>query len=245
MKKTTRIYFAPTQFCDEFLLLDKSQEHYLRKVLRLREGDSFVGLDGLGGSWRFALLKKGAAEQMEDFPSVPPLHPKLVMGVALCKGSRFESAIEKLAELGVHSLIPLTTERTERKLPSAQKQERWSEISRSASALAGRSIPMEVMAPQTLREAAQAIETEDLIFCHPDGETMSEVVSSGACSLTLFIGPEGGFSDPEVAMLNILAHKVQLGPLNLRVETAALTAAALAIAAGAESGTQSSHLVQD
>lgn len=229
MKKTTRIYFQPSALEEETLHLDKAQDHYLRKVLRLRNGDTFAGLDGLGGSWLFSLSEKGSAIRLESFPSVPPLHPRIVVGVSLCKGSRFESAIEKLAELGAHSLIPLTTEHTERKLPSESKRERWTEISHAASALAGRSVPMEVLKPQTLKETAQNLDVEELLFCHPDGNRMSDVITPGVCSLAILIGPEGGFSDSEVALLSILSHKVSLGPLNLRVETAALAATALAI----------------
>lgn len=190
----------------------------------MRAGDQVALLDGKGRSW-LCELGKGQAKRVGDWPAVPPATPAITAYVALCKGSRFEGALEKMAELGVAEFVPLTTARTERKAPSPAKLARWQEISLSASALAGRLIPMRVLPVANLA----TLEETDLVFCHPSGELASSLFSPCPQTLKLLVGPEGGFTQDEVAKASAM---LSLGPLNLRVETAAVCAVTLALAGG-------------
>lgn len=228
MGKTPRLYLPPEKFTGHQVALDSEATHYLKRVLRMRPGDHFAAMDGENRAWLCALQPDGKAEYVEDFPAVPPLSLKLTVGVALCKGSRFENTIEKLAELGVATLLPLHTERTERKEPSTQKMARWREIALSASALAYRLQPMQVQPAVELAKVLQSLDGE-AIYCHPGGEDALKAFAQPRSALTLLIGPEGGFSAEESSAISGRAKQVDLGPLNLRVETAATLAAGMAL----------------
>lgn len=228
MSKIPRLYLPSQNFYEGRVALDAEACHYLKRVLRMRPGECFAALDGQSRAWLCALQADGWSEYVGDFPAVPPLSLKLTVGVALCKGSRFESTIERLAELGVATLVPLHTERTERKGPSTQKLERWQEIARSASALAFRLQPMQVLPPVDLASLLPTLEG-DVAYCHPGGEHALEAFAQGRSALTLLIGPEGGFSSSESETISGRATQVDLGPLNLRVETAATLAAGMAL----------------
>lgn len=167
-------------------------------------------------------------QKKDDFRAVPPLTPRLTVGVALCKGSRFENTIEKLAELGVHEFVPLVTERTERKAPSESKFKRWEEIATLSSALAYRLIPLKVCPLQTLEDFVQDNERR-LFYCHPGGAQAIDCFKSVTEDFVVLIGPEGGFASAEEQMLARNGRPVDLGPLNLRVETAAAVSAGLAL----------------
>ncbi len=141
----------------------------------------------------------------------------------MCKGQRFESAIEKLAELGLSRLTPLNTERTERKAPSLGRLDRWKEIALAGSALAGRLIPLKIEQPTTLEEFAEAdLQYGPLVFCHHQGQPLGLAFNERPGRFRVAIGPEGGFSPTEIARLQSKALGVSLGCFNLRVETAAL-----------------------
>ena len=206
----------------------KEDEHYLRKVLRKKAEDHFVALDAQGKAWLCSLCSSSVARKLDDYAAVAPLALHLRVGLALCKGSRFEGAIEKLAELGVSEVIPITTHRSERKAPSSAKFERCREIALAGSALAGRLIPLKVSQPTTFQALLDSAEG-DLCCCHPGGQQASRYFAKRRENLLLLIGPEGGFSPQEVAALEGRAQRVDLGPLNLRVETAAVAAASLAL----------------
>lgn len=222
LKGPPRIFLPAEAFSDREVQLTVSQQHYLRKVLRKQAGDKAVFLDGQGKSWACQLHGE-VARRVEDWPAVPPTTPEIVVGLALCKGSRFEGAVEKLAELGVATLLPLLTKRTQTKAPSASKLERWRQIALSSSALAGRLIPLSVEDPRPLSD----LTTDGAIFCHPDGDRPEQVFGDSSESLTLVVGPEGGFSPAEVARMT---RRLRLGALNLRVETAAVCAVSQALA---------------
>lgn len=228
MDRTPRLFLPSTQFGDDQVELRHQDLHYLKKVLRKRAADNVVLLDGQGRAWKCALGEGPLAKRVEDYPAVPSLPLQLSIGLALCKGSRFEAALEKLAELGVSQVTPLVTERTQRKAPSNAKEARWQEIALSSSAVAGRMVPLDVRASQDLKSFLQGSEGE-LCYCHPGGASPSDVFSKSRERLTLLVGPEGGFSPAESALFAELGTQVDLGPLNLRVETAATVACGLAL----------------
>lgn len=227
MKRTPRIYLQRAAFSSEGVVLSKSAKHYLKKVLRKTPGDEFCALDGEGEAW-LCELRDPHCPKIGDYPAVAPLPLKLTMGVALCKPSRFEDAVGQLAELGVHSLIPLITDRVDNKNPSINKLQRWAEIAKSASAVAMRAIPLYLEECKTLR---QFVEESDgnLAYCHPGGSVPREFFEAGCSELRLAVGPEGGFTEAETTLLAQHGQAVGLGPHNLRVATAATAIASLAL----------------
>lgn len=234
MSRISRVYLPSGCFSEQEVRPPEETTHYLGRVLRLRPGDRWAALDGEGRSWLCEILGPGVSRRLDDWPAIPPLPVKVEVGLALCKGQRFEDALEKLAELGVARVVPLETARTERGLPSPAKAKRWQQIALSGSALANRLVPLEVAAPAALPDYVDGLERSTAVYCHRDGDRPSDVFSSARRAYTILIGPEGGFSEPELESLRARARKVSLGPLTLRVETAAVCAASLALACSPE-----------
>lgn len=218
---TTRVFvdFPPGQ--PDRVKLEAEVLHYLERVRRLRPGDPFVILDGRGGCWR-ATLEGQEARLGEPHPCAA-LPAQLHLYLALGKGERFDRAIEKAAELGAAQVTPLETARTQVKSPGAKKLERWNRLALSGSTLAFRCLPLKVNPPQRLE---QALETAGagVVFTGGHPYPKRAQLASG----NLFIGPEGGFSEEELERARNLGFELAgLGPLNLRVETAATAALAV------------------
>lgn len=230
MSRVPRVYLPPAAFAGETVRPSREARHHLFRVLRLRPGERWAALDGQGRSWLCEVGDEAESSKVGEWAAVPPLPLSLEVGLALCKGQRFEDALEKMAELGVRRLVPLRTERTERGLPSGAKRERWEQIAKSASALANRLVPLELGAPQDLDPFLAQAAPGCAVYCHHDGASPGEVFARARDRLSLTIGPEGGFSPGELEKLQSVGQRVSLGPHTLRVETAAVVATSLALA---------------
>ncbi len=230
MNRVPRVYLPKALFVDHTVRPSDEVAHYLQRVLRLRAGDRWAALDGEHRSWLVEIVESNLSRKVEDWPSVPPLSTSVEVGLALAKGSRFEDAVEKMAEMGVTRVVPLSTERTERGLPSAAKRQRLIGIAQAGSALANRLVPLQVAEPATLSDYLQSPGAGHLVYCHHDGSRPEQVFHPSERSYRLLIGPEGGFSPAELDLLQGKARRVSLGPLTLRVETAAVCAVSLALA---------------
>jgi 16S rRNA (uracil1498-N3)-methyltransferase len=155
-----------------------------------------------------------------------PARP-LTLAVALPKGERQKWLVEKLTELGVARLVPLVADRgVAEATPAALERLRRGVI--EACKQCGRSLLMEIGEPATLEDlAARHAECLRLV-AHPDGGAVADAVAdAGRQPICAAVGPEGGFTDDEIARAAGLGfHRVSLGPLILRVETAAIALAA-------------------
>lgn len=229
MNRVPRVYLAPSTFVDRAVRPGPDVTHYLTRVLRLRPGDRWAALDGVRRSWLCEIVDKDVSRKIGEWDAVPPHPVSVTVGLALCKGARFENALEKLSELGVVRAVPLLTERTERGLPSVAKSRRWQEISHSASALANRLVPMQVEPAQELGTFLAGCQQARTVYCHHDGASPREVFHHPRNDYALLIGPEGGFAPAELEQLQSRAQRVSLGNLTLRVETAAVCAVTLAL----------------
>jgi len=126
-----------------------------------------------------------------------------------------------LAELGVVSVTPLLTERTNVRQLSEPKLQRWRRVATEASQLAGRGSPLRILAPVRLGQYLQAEPRGCLLH-------QSSALAPGARLeySQVAVGPEGGFSPAEIALAGQRGWDCwSMGPRNLRVETAALVAA--------------------
>lgn len=193
--------------------------HHLSRVLRLRDGEPVTVSDGKG-SWRLVRWSAGGISV-----DGPVHHDRRVVALTVAasipKGDRLEWMVEKLTELGVDRIVLLHCERGVVRWDSeraAKSVERLGRIVRSAASQSRR-----VWLP-TLAGPVEAVgflaEHPDAVLCEPGGPAMAALEPLPGC---LVVGPEGGFSPAEIATGH--GH-VALGPTILRVETAAVTAAA-------------------
>ena len=217
------------------LELSGDQARHLAGSRRLRKGDDFLVFAGDGVEYR-ARIEDASRERVNATVGditrrEPPPARSVEVWCANVRANRMEWAIEKCVEAGVDVFRPITTERSVRGQElSESRQERWRRIAIEATEQCGR-LYLPVIAPVVgFREA---LEEHDgvLVVANRDGRPWREVAGElpEQGPVVIAVGPEGGFSEDEVASaVEAGAIVASLGPNTLRTETAAVVAAALA-----------------
>ena len=197
--------------------LDEHDRHHLGRVLRLRDGDDLTLGNGAGRWCRAVYRVGGDPEPVGDVVAVPAPDPAVVVGFALIKGGRPEMVIQKLTELGVDRILPLSADRSVVQWDEAKAStqvERFRRVAREAAMQSRRAwLP-------TVEEMAAARDVQPaagVVLAEPGGDPIDGSVR------VLLVGPEGGWTDEE-----LMGHStVGLGPTVLRAETAAIAAGTL------------------
>ena len=147
------------------------------------------------------------------------------------KGRHMDLVVEKATEIGVNRVVPLSTQRGVVRLPEGDgKVLRWRRVAEAAARQSLRFRIPEVTEVVSFREAAcEAGETGVILHNEPSLSPLEDVVTGSAVGL--FVGPEGGWSDDELAAAgNLRLRSGSLGPYRLRSETAGMAAVARASA---------------
>lgn len=210
--------------------------HRLGHVLRLKPGDRVV-LAGGGRDLEVELTavspRSVSAVVVAEVPCPPEPGIELVLYQSLIRAQRFELVLEKGTELGVSRFVPLVSERSQvRPERESGRAERWRRIVLEAAEQCGRGRVPEVGQPCSLEEALAG--ARGLRLLPWEGEraqglrSLLRGLSEKPAAVSVFIGPEGGFSEGEVALARREgAATVSLGRRILRSETAGIVAAAL------------------
>jgi 16S rRNA (uracil1498-N3)-methyltransferase len=213
-------------------VLTGDEARHLARVLRAAVGDEVIVFAGTGIHWPARVVRIGREEVELDTGAgradPPAAGPPLTLAVALPKGERQKWLVEKITELGVARLVPLRTERgVAEATPSAVERLRRGVI--EACKQCGRDTLMEIGAPVTVTEVLAAL-TDGCrgLVADPSGSPLdAAVLRAGADAVLALVGPEGGFTDAELAAADRAgAGRATLGPHILRVETAAVAVAA-------------------
>lgn len=214
----------------ETATLAGAEAHHLLHVMRARVGDTVTLFDGSGVEYAASIAatrrSEVACEITERHEVDRELPFELTMGVALPKGDRQKFLIEKLTELGVTRVVPLVTERS----VAAPKASAMGKLRRGvieASKQCGRNRLMVIDEPVPLADFLAADHGGAAPwFAHPGMEPL--VANGAAGDAVVAVGPEGGFSDPELAAaLESGWQAFSLGARILRIETAAQAIAAV------------------
>ncbi|PPS45054.1 16S rRNA (uracil(1498)-N(3))-methyltransferase [Chroococcidiopsis sp. TS-821] len=234
MAQLQRLAIAHTQLHNEQILLANEQQHYLYRVLRLREGDRFIAMDGTGNSW-LAVLSGNQAQILESIVVESELNVAVNLILALPKGNGFDEVVRCCTELGVSSIVPVLSDRTLLQ-PSPQKVERWRRIAKEAAEQSERNLIPTILEPVSLQQAlADATSSKQLYFCVarlncPHLKTILALAT--ATEMTIAIGPEGGWTTSEIAAAREVGFQlVSLGRRVLRAVTAPIVAMSLVSAA--------------
>ena len=211
----------------------------LAKVLRLQRGDRVVLADGSGRDYEVELKELSAraasAFVVEERPS--PLEPsvELVLYQSLVRPQRFELVLEKGTEIGVSRFVPLLSGRAQvRTEAGSQRTQRWRRIVSEAAEQCGRGRVPAVDPPAPFEEVVSASGGPGLRIIPWESERSQglrsylRALEEQPASVSLIIGPEGGFAEEEVELARGAGCvPVSLGPRILRSETAGIVAAAL------------------
>jgi 16S rRNA (uracil1498-N3)-methyltransferase len=206
--------------------------HHVVRVLRAEEGRQYEISDG-AAVWLAEIAEahgdRVVFRALEPVEAPPPA-VKLTLAAALVKFDRFEWMIEKATELGVASIHPVETARSEKGLMAAsgKRLERWQRVAREASQQARRVRAPEIL-PAVRWQPALAEAVGHRYFLEeaaapPLLQTLPGERTPMA-QVALLIGPEGGWTDAERQSAAAAGWQAaSLGPYVLRAETAALAA---------------------
>lgn len=205
-------------------LVITGEEHtHLGRVLRLKVGAELQLFDGRGGSAQATLTqveRRQSQVEVGQLSAAAERPWKLSALVATPKGKRARRLVEALTELGVEEITPLVTKRGEAKPPRHEELQRWA-IEACKQSWRDR-LPSHGE-PQTPAQVSARIAAGGLGLL-PDttrAPGLAKVLPAEPQDLLFVIGPEGGFSDEERALLGETLAPVSLGPTILRIETAA------------------------
>jgi len=233
-------FFLPPENCrSETLRLTGREAHHALHVLRLKPGERVTVLDGIGNEFSGA-VGNAAKDSLtlavleKRFTAAAPCAISLF--VAVPKGKIIEGIIQKAVELGAHRIVPLLTERVVTQLDgdgAENKREKWQQVAIEAIKQCGAAWLPVVDAPVTLQEFLAQAERPELSLVgslqterqHPH-KVLAEFQSQhgrAPQSVGVWIGPEGDFTLAELQAIAATGAKpITLGPLTLRVETAAI-----------------------
>lgn len=216
------------------VILGEETSRHCIQVLRMKEGDRLQLVNGKGSLYTAVIVgadKKWCSVRIEDVGYQPQESRKVSIAVSLLKNSsRWEWFLEKAVEIGVHEIIPLLCERTEKQ---HYKTERLQSIV-VAAMLQSRQLWLPFLHSPT--KFAEAVSNSDLFkqkfiaHCDDDASKASLHAVSLLHHVQILIGPEGDFTDTEInTALQYNYQPVSLGSTRLRTETAGVVASALLI----------------
>jgi 16S rRNA (uracil1498-N3)-methyltransferase len=217
------------------LTLDGRDFHYIGRVLRLREGDELAAVDSRQNRYRLRLVRVGGRDCTVALTPESPAEPaesgvRLTLLQCLPKGRKIDLIVRQATEAGVRRVVMLVSDNcVVRAGDDDARAARLSRIAREAVQQSGAAWVPQIEGPRALASVARAGETwGTAIFFHErrlDAAPLHLLLAGAAQDVTLLIGPEGGLSDPEVAMLRGAGFMpAWLGSTVLRVETAAVYA---------------------
>ncbi|NQU25902.1 MAG: 16S rRNA (uracil(1498)-N(3))-methyltransferase [Candidatus Nealsonbacteria bacterium] len=228
-------YFMDRPIVDSLAVLDGAEAHHLIHVMRARPGTEIVLFDGSGAEFPARVERLGRAEvelSVLGRDEIDRELPRAVtLAVALPKGDRQRWLVEKATELGVARLVPLRTTRSVAQ-PVQQAIGRLRRAAIEASKQCGRNRLLEIAEPQAWPDFLADTAAEPCrLLAHPAEDAAKSHPLRAAHStdpVLLAVGPEGGFTDEEVALGTVAGWQpVDLGPRILRTETAAILLAAI------------------
>ncbi len=232
MSDLPRFFYSGDMPENSIATLDDATAKHVWQVLRMKEGDALILIDGRGTQAEGVIE---VAEKHKCTVAIKKVEQLARKGnvLHLCVGftknnSRNEWLLEKATELGVASIIPISTDRSER---SHVRPDRWEKILQSAILQSQQSYLPELSNVIPLINVLQqfAGTSQKLVaHCLPDdGKRPFAEMLKTAAETVLLIGPEGDFTPDEVNLCIEHGFKpVSLGAQRLRTETAAIAAAA-------------------
>lgn len=239
--KAQRFFVDGTPTPGSEIVIGGADAHHAVNVLRLGAGAPVrliaggVVFDGelLRSSGNSIVVRVGgvSVDQLGELPVA------VVVVQAIGKAAKFDDVVEKCVELGATRIIPARCARNVSE--HAGKVERWQRIARAAAQQSRRRILPDVEQPQDVVELLGRLSATHLALVADPGAPARSLADALAAAeqnrpLALFVGPEGGFTEVELASARAASAKlVSLGPTTLRTETAAaaLLAAAAALRA--------------
>ena len=225
-------YFIETAIDPETLILfTPEQSHHIMHVMRMKP-DTIVRIaDGNGKvcEAKISYCNGQPVAEFHRFVDDVPSRGNVILAQALIKKDKWEWVLQKAAELGADTVVPVKTKRTVVKMDDERtdkKTERWNKITREASEQSHRHTACKVAEPMSLQQVSEIAADIRLVAYEKEGQDayLSRYIPATG-SVLIGIGPEGGFEPSEVEFLVKRGFiSCNLGSRILRAETASLYA---------------------
>lgn len=233
-----QFFVEPSQIQGKKVIITGSDVNHMKNVLRMKVGEEIAVRNGVDDKEYRCGIEEFAQDQVicslrfvrEEGVELPS---RIYLFQGIPKADKMELIVQKAVELGVFEVIPVAAKRCVVKLDEKKahsKAARWQGIAEAAAKQCKRGIIPEVKEPMTMKEAAAyAREMDVKLIPYELAEDMSrtkkiiEAIRPGG-SVAVFIGPEGGFEESEVAEAVLAGiEPITMGRRILRTETAGLT----------------------
>ncbi len=228
----SRFFVTADMIAENIITLSKEDSQHLARVLRANVGEEITVCDDEGNEYlaEVSLMSKNevqakviSARKNQTEPGI-----KVVLFQGLPKGSKMEYIIQKCVEIGIHSIVPVATDRAVVKLSEEKgkgKEDRWNKIAMEAAKQSSRGVIPYVEVPVSFKEAVKRAAEFDMAIIPYEKQEASDfkgfLRKNSPKTVAVYIGPEGGFEESEIslAMENGITP-VSLGRRILRTETA-------------------------
>lgn len=227
-------FYTPIKLkLNDTIELPKEASHHCVQVLRYCVGKELVLFNGDGFDYVARITEiegkrsRVFISQKLTLNNESPLKIHLYQGIA--RGDKMDFIIQKSVELGVTQITPIFTERCNVKLDQkrlSKKQEHWQAVAISACEQSGRGLVPTINPAVQFKNLSHPLSLSNF-YLEP---TASQGIEDqkNLTEVSLFIGPEGGFSEFDRQQLKSLEIEgLKLGPRILRTETAGLATIAI------------------
>lgn len=235
-KSLQRLLVEPDLAAGVELALGREQTNYLVAVLRLRAGDAVVLFNGRDGAWQAELTDAGRKSvRLRVLEQVAPQTPPsdLWFGFAPLRTGRLDYVVQKATELGAGAIQPVLTRFTQ--VSRLKPEKLQANIVEAAEQCEVLTVP-QLLPERRLEPLLDAWQAEQglrrLVVCDesaPSASPLAPLQQLEGLPVGVLIGPEGGFSEEERALLlsQPFVAPISLGPRILRADTAGVAALAL------------------
>lgn len=236
-----RFFVNPAAMEGATAILSGSDARHIHTVLRLKPGERIVLFDGTGKEWH-ALIRTSDPDSvsvliLETRFSETESPVRITIAQGLLKDKKMDGLVRQLTELGIHRWVPFFGARSVPRATSDRlraRTERWRKIAQESLKQCRRGVVPDIRsavsfeaalslgAPSDMKIAFWEKAVDPLPLCCPGAE------GQGVHSVFVLLGPEGGFTDQEMAAARAAGFiQTTLGPRILRAETAAVAACSL------------------
>ena len=212
---------------NDTLALDSKQAHHIFDVLRTSSKEKIRIVTKSSGVFYGHVLDKPKLH-IDEKLDVLKEHQSITLCCALIKQDKFEWMLQKACELGVSKIVPFVSKNTVVKLDEKKAEKklvRWNEILLAATKQCNRNTLVELESVVSLKDLVNYKSECNVVAYEKESDPskhMAHYLQSNPYSITVCIGPEGGFEESEIKVLNDFGFEnCSLGKNILRAETAA------------------------
>lgn len=225
-----RIFIPAKLGVSQIVPLDLAASRHILQVLRLQLNDSLIVFNDTNGDFLAtitAIAPGKATITLAEFIHSSRESPLTIhLGQGISRGEKMDFTIQKAVELGVSTITPLFTEHCNVKLKAERLERRlqhWQKVAISASEQSGRCNLAQILPAQNLLSWWSLPKIGLCLLLDPNATIKISEIEERPDSITILVGPEGGWSDQELRLARQNSFlSIRLGPRILRTETTAL-----------------------